>query len=44
MQLVYSSLKNILIVQLVDDNKTVSSLGKKKTKPYAIKAMTENFK
>lgn len=44
MHLVYSSLKNIsiLIARLINDNETISSLGKRNYKQYTIKAMTGN--
>lgn len=46
MHLVYSSLKNtcILIARLINDNETISSLGKINYKQYTIKAMTGNSK
>lgn len=42
----YSSLKNIciLIARLINDNETISSLGKRNYKQYTIKAMTGNPK
>lgn len=46
MHLAYGSLKNIriLIARLINDNETISSLGKRKYKQYTIKAMTRNPK